>query len=82
MNFRILKWAVLGTFFVFAGAVFFTPGDKTDARDRRSAVLEKVRSYKTWKQVVKPPEKAPEINLATVLAKDSTFQIDQSSVAG
>ena len=79
MNSRILKLTVLGTFFVFAGVVFFTPGDKTDARDRRAAVLEKVRSYKAWKEVTKAPDTDPKQILA-ILA--SPVQVDISSIAG
>lgn len=79
MNFRLLKLSVLGLFLLFAGVVFFISGGSTGAQNKRAAVLEKVREYKTWKQVTKPRDTAPGQQPLSVA---SPIQIDTSSISG
>ena len=59
MNSKILKLSILAIFFSFAVFAFFLSGRNTVAKNKRTAILEKVREYKTWKQVTKPPRTAP-----------------------
>ena len=79
MNTKILKLAVLGTFFVFAGVVFFISTDRTGAQNARHGILEKVKEYKTWKQVTKPRDTAPGQQALFVI---SSVQIDTSTISG
>ena len=79
MNSRTLKLSVLGMFVLFAGGVFFISGGVTGAQNKRAAVLDKVREYKTWKQVTKPRDTAPGQQPSIVV---SPIQIDISSISG
>jgi hypothetical protein len=80
MNSKILKLSILAIFFLFAISAFFFSGDSTGAQNKQTAILGKVRAYKTWKQVAKPPENSPGQPPAILLAQP--IQIDLSSAAG
>jgi hypothetical protein len=81
MNSRIVKLAVLGTFFLFSGVVFFISGSNTGARDNRAVLLETVRNYKTWQLVTKKPP-APPANITPLITSASVVQVDISSISG
>lgn len=82
MNSRILKLSVLGMFLLFAGVVFFISGGSTGAQNKQTAILEKVREYKTWKRVVKPPVVTPEQIFEAVSVNADPLKIDISSISG
>jgi hypothetical protein len=82
MNSKILKLSILAIFFSFAISAFFLSGDPAGAQNKQSAILEKVRSYKNWKQAVKPPVVTPEKNFAVVVVDGDPVKIDSSAGFG
>jgi hypothetical protein len=82
MNSKILKLSILAIFFSFAVFAFFFSGDSAGAQNAQRAILEKVRNYKDWKQVVKPPVATPEQIFAPVVVGGDPVKIDLSSEFG
>lgn len=59
MNVKSLKFTVLGIFLAFAIVGFFVSGENIAAQKKKSDILKKAFSYKTWKQPSKPVHNRP-----------------------
>lgn len=79
MKSKIFKLFILAAFISFAAVSFFISGSNTVAKNKHTAILEKVKEYKTWKEVTKPRDTAPG---QQPLVVGSPVQIDISSDAG
>ena len=71
-----IKLFAITAFLAFASAAFLFSGGKSQAQSsenakKRDEILEKVASYKLWRQVQKPEKKADEV-----------LTIDNSAAAG
>ncbi len=77
-----LKLFAVAAFLAFASCAFLFPSNNSQAQSnenakKRDEILEKVASYKIWKQVQKP-EKTKELNIV----KTDVLTISDSSLAG
>jgi hypothetical protein len=73
-----LKLFAVAAFLAFASCAFLFPNNKIEAQlrestEKRDEILEKVASYKIWKQVQKPEKKtdSAEVKTDVVVISDS-----------